>query len=143
MRSVNKVILIGNLTRDPEMKTTQSGQVIVSFGLATNRAWTTSEGDKKESAEFHEVVAWAKLGEICHKTLKKGKFVYIEGYLKTRSWETESGDKKYRTEIVAQDMVILSKRSDAPMGAGDDDDSYEPMPMEDDDYTPEDAENLF
>ena len=143
MRSVNKVILIGNLTRDPEMKTTQSGQVIVSFGLATNRAWTTSEGDKKESAEFHEVVAWAKLGEICHKTLKKGKFVYIEGYLKTRSWETENGDKKYRTEIVAQDMVILSKRSDAPMG-DDDHDDYEHVPMDEGhDMPEEDAENLF
>lgn len=140
MRSINKVIIIGNLTRDPEMKTTQSGQVIVNFGIATNRTWTTNDGQKKESAEFHEVVAWAKLGEICHKTLKKGKLVYVEGYLKTRSWETESGEKKFRTEIVAQDMVILSKRGDQ---GEDDDTSYDDMPEEDDDYIPEDAENLF
>lgn len=93
MRSVNKVILVGNLTRDPEMKTTQSGQVIVGFGLATNREWVTADRERKESAEFHECVAWAKLGEICHKYLKKGKLVYVEGYLKTRSWEDEKGEK--------------------------------------------------
>ncbi|PKL36588.1 single-stranded DNA-binding protein [Candidatus Peregrinibacteria bacterium HGW-Peregrinibacteria-1] len=122
MRSVNKVILIGNLTRDPVMKTTQGGQVITSFGIATNREWTTNDSDRKKSTEFHEVVAWAKLGEICNEYLKKGKLVYIEGYLKTRIWEEdESKEKRYRTEIVAQDMIMLNKRGD---GSDDGDDEY-------------------
>jgi len=110
MRTVNKVILIGNLTRDPEMRETQSGQAMVSFGIATNREWNGGDGERKASTEFHEVVAWAKLGEICHSYLKKGKLVYLEGYLKTRSWEIE-GDKKFRTEIVLHDMIMLEKKS--------------------------------
>ena len=110
MRSVNKVILIGNLTRDPEMKETQSGQPITTFGIATNREWNTSDSERKKSTEFHEVVAWSKLAEICNNYLKKGKLVYLEGYLKTKSWETESGEKRFRTEIVLQDMIMLDKR---------------------------------
>jgi len=110
MRSINKVIIIGNLTRDPEMRGTQNGQQITAFGIATNREWMTSGGEGKKSAEFHEVVAWGKLAEICNQYLKKGKLVYIEGYLKTRSWETEEGEKKFRTEIVLQDMIMLDKR---------------------------------
>lgn len=112
MRSVNKVILIGNLTRKPELKTTTSGQSIVTFGLATNRQWTTSSGEKRNSAEFHECVAWAKLAEICSQYLKKGMLIYVEGYLKTRSWDTEDGTRRFRTEVVLQDMIILEKRSD-------------------------------
>lgn len=119
MRSVNKVILIGNLTRDPELKTTTSGQSIVSFGLATNRQWTTSNGEKRSSAEFHECVAWAKLAEICKDYLKKGMLVYVEGYLKTRSWDMEDGTRRFRTEVVLHDMIILEKR-------GDRDVDYEP-----------------
>ena len=111
MRSVNKVILIGNLTRDPELKDTQGGQPIVTFGIATNREWVVGDGERKQSTEFHEIVAWAKLAEICGKFLKKGKLVYLEGYLKTRSWETENGDKKYRTEVVLHDMIMLEKKS--------------------------------
>ncbi|MFA6917745.1 MAG: single-stranded DNA-binding protein [Candidatus Gracilibacteria bacterium] len=111
MRSVNKVILIGNLTRDPEMKQTQGGQAVVTFGIATNREWMTSGSERKKSTEFHEVVAWAKLAELCHKYLRKGKLVYLEGYLKTRSWEMEDGSgKRFRTEIVLQDMIMLEKR---------------------------------
>ncbi len=110
MRSVNKVILIGNLTRDPEMKETQNGQSITTFGIATNREWNTAEKERKKSTEFHEVVAWAKLAEICNTYLKKGKLVYLEGYLKTKSWETETGEKKFRTEVVLQDMIMLDKR---------------------------------
>ena len=112
MRSVNKVILIGNLTRDPELKTTTSGQSIVTLGLATNRQWTTSSREKRSSAEFHECVAWAKLAEICHERLHKGMLVYVEGYLKTRSWDMEDGTRRFRTEIVLQDMIILEKRKD-------------------------------
>ncbi len=118
MRSVNKVILVGNLTRDPEMKDTQGGQAITTFGIATNREWVTNDSEKKQSTEFHEVVEWAKLAEICHKYLKKGKLVYLEGYLKTRSWETETGDKKYRTEVVLHDMIMLEKRGDDDAGSG-------------------------
>lgn len=110
MRSVNKVILIGNLTRDPEMKQTQSGQAVVTFGIATNREWVTSGSEHKKSAEFHEVVAWARLAELCHKYLRKGKLVYLEGYLKTRSWEVEGQGKRFRTEVVLQDMIMLEKR---------------------------------
>jgi single-strand DNA-binding protein len=112
MRSVNKVILIGNLTRDPELKSTTSGQSIVTFGLATNRQWTTSSREKRSSAEFHECVAWAKLAEICRERLHKGMLVYVEGYLKTRSWDMEDGTRRFRTEIVLQDMIILEKRAD-------------------------------
>lgn len=110
MRSVNKVILIGNLTRDPETRTTDSGQQVTTFGLATNREWMTREGDKKNSAEYHECVAWARLAEICGKYLKKGKFIYVEGYLKTRSWDTPEGMKKFKTEVIVQDMIMLEKR---------------------------------
>ncbi len=111
MRSVNKVILIGNLTRDPELRQTTNGQNIVTFGLATNREWITSSEEKKNSAEFHECVAWARLAEVCSKFLKKGKLIYIEGYLKTRSWDTEEGIRKFKTEIVVEDMIMLDKKS--------------------------------
>lgn len=110
MRSVNKVILVGNLTRDPELRQTTSGQSIVTFGLATNRDWSTKDGRRQQSAEYHELVAWARLGEICHQYLKKGKLIYVEGYLKTHSKEMPDGTKKFRTEIVVQDMIILEKR---------------------------------
>lgn len=111
MRCVNKVILIGNLTRDPELRQTQSGQSIVTFGLATNRDWNTKDNRKMTSVEYHELVAWAKLGEICNQYLKKGKLVYVEGYLKTRSKLMPDGTKKFRTEVVVQDMIILEKRN--------------------------------
>lgn len=110
MRCVNKVILIGNLTRDPELKQTTNGQSVVTFGLATNREWMTKDGRKMTSAEYHDLVAWAKLGEICHQYLKKGKLVYVEGYLKTHSKLLPDGTKKFRTEIVVQDMIMLDKR---------------------------------
>lgn len=110
MRSVNKVIIIGNLTRDPEMRQTPNGQNVTTFGLATNRQWITKEGEKKNSAEFHECVAWARLAEICTQYIKKGNLVYVEGYLKTRSWDSPEGIKKFKTEIVVQDMIILEKR---------------------------------
>ena len=112
MRSINKVILIGNLTRDPEMRNTPSGQSVVTFGIATNREWVTKDGRKQSSAEYHDLVAWAKLADICHQYLKKGKLVYVEGYLKTRSWDTPEGVKKFRTEIVVQDMIMLDKKGE-------------------------------
>ncbi|MFH1218779.1 MAG: single-stranded DNA-binding protein [Candidatus Peregrinibacteria bacterium] len=110
MRTLNKVIIIGNLTRDPETKETANGQKITTFGIATNRKWVTQGGEGKESTEFHEIAVWSKLGEICQKFLKKGKLVYLEGYLKTRVWEDDNGERRYRTEIVLQDMIMLEKK---------------------------------
>lgn len=111
MRSINKVILIGNLTRDPEMRQTPNGQSVTTFGLATNRQWVTRGQEKKNSAEFHECVAWARLAEICAQYIKKSNLVYVEGYLKTRSWDGPDGTRKFKTEIVVQDMILLEKRS--------------------------------
>jgi single-strand DNA-binding protein len=127
MRSVNKVILVGNLTRDPEIKQTTSGQSIVTFGLATNREWVTSNGEKKSLAEYHNIAAWGSLADICGKFLKKGKLVYIEGYLKTRSWDGPSGVRIFRTEIVATDMIMLDKR---PTGEDESDDYSEYLPSD-------------
>ncbi len=110
MRSVNKVILVGNITRDPEMKQTTNGQSIVTFGLATNREWVTSKGEKQSLAEYHNLVAWGKLAEICDQYLKKGKLIYVEGYLKTRSWDSPEGAKIFKTEVVIYDMIMLEKR---------------------------------
>lgn len=110
MRSINKVILIGNLTRDPEMKKTQNDQYITTFGMATNREWMTRDARKQQSAEFHDVVCWGRLAEIANKFLKKGKLIHVEGYLKTRSWDDASGVKKFKTEIVAEDLIMLDKR---------------------------------
>ncbi|MBI5152772.1 single-stranded DNA-binding protein [Candidatus Peregrinibacteria bacterium] len=118
MRNVNKVFIIGNLTRDPELKTTKSGQPIATFGVATNREWATKDGQKHTSTEFHEIVAWARLAEICVQLLKKGKLVYLEGYLKTRMILLPDNTKKFRTEVVVQDIIILEKRP-KPEGAAE------------------------
>ena len=137
MRSVNKVIIIGNLTRDPQLKETTGGQAVVTFGIATNREWKTNDGEGKKSTEFHEVVAWAKLAEICAKYLRKGKLVYVEGYLKTRSWEAEDGDKKFRTEIVLHDMIMLEKK-------GDEGETVDYVPEDNEEAPPvDDEDNLF
>ncbi|HPO06050.1 MAG TPA: single-stranded DNA-binding protein [Candidatus Gracilibacteria bacterium] len=111
MRSVNKVILVGNLTRDPSVKETSQGQKVVTFTVATNREWV-SNGDKKTLAEFHNVAVWGRLSSVCENHLRKGKLVYIEGYLKTRSWDTPEGVRISRTEIVAYDMIMLNKRGE-------------------------------
>lgn len=105
---LNKVMIIGRLTRDPETKTIPSGQMVATFSVATGRQWTDKEsGQKKEQTEFHNVVAWRRLAEICQQYLKKGSQVYLEGHLQTRSWDDPSGVKKYRTEIVADQMIML------------------------------------
>lgn len=140
MRCVNKVILIGNLTRDPELRQTTSGQSIVTFGLATNREWMTKDNRKMNSTEYHELVAWAKLGEVCKQYLKKGKLIYVEGYLKTRSKLMPDGTKKFRTEIVVQDMIILEKRSDAP---GMQNEEEAPSVPSEDEQGPADSDDLF
>jgi len=103
-------MLIGNLTRDPEMRYTPQGTAVCTFGVATNRSWTLESGEKKEDVEFHNVVAWNKLAEICANLLKKGRKVYVEGRLATRSWQGQDGTQKQRTEVVINDMVILDKK---------------------------------
>ena len=123
--SLNKVQLIGNLTRDPEMRQIPGGQVVSSFGLATNLSWTDQSGQRQDKAEFHNIVAWRKLGEICGQYLKKGSKCYIEGRIQTRSWEAEDGSKRYKTEIVADNMIMLDRKGEAiatdaaPMTQGD------------------------
>lgn len=111
MNSLNKAQIIGNLTRDPDLKQTANGQSVCTLGVATNRYWSDSSGQKKEEVEFHNVVCWGKLAEICAEYLKKGSKVFFEGRLQTRNWEDDAGIKHYRTEIVANDMIMLSPRT--------------------------------
>jgi len=113
-KSLNRVQLIGNLTRDPELRYTPNGTAVCSFGLATNRSWTTDSGEKKDEVEFHRIVAWSKLAELCSQFLAKGRKVFLEGRLQTRQWEAQDGTKKQSTEIVISDMILLdSKRPQA------------------------------
>lgn len=133
-RSLNKVMLIGNLTRDPEMRYTPQGAAVCTFGVATNRQWTTDSGEKKEDVEFHNVVAWNKLAEICAQLLKKGRKVYVEGRLATRTWQGTDGTQKNRTEVVITDMVILDKKMDDGGGVEVPDVGVEPQ------VAPEEAE---
>ncbi len=119
-RSLNKVELIGNLTRDPELKYTPQGTAVCTFGLATNRYWTTESGEKKEDAEFHRIVAWQKLAELCGQLLVKGRKIYVEGRLQTRRWTGQDGVEKQTTEVVINDMIILDTRGSSPQGEGSD-----------------------
>jgi len=113
MKNVNRVTLLGNLTREPEEKGNGNGNVtLVSFGIATSREWTTKTGEKKSSTELHEIVVWGKLAEICKKFLYKGRTIYIEGRIQSRKWENEEGEKRHRTEIVAEDVIILGKKKE-------------------------------
>jgi single-strand DNA-binding protein len=116
-RSLNRVQLIGNLTADPELRYTPQGIAVASFSIATNRTWTTGDGEKKESAQFHRIVAWSKLAEICDQYLAKGKKVYVEGRLETREWTDKQDVKKYTTEIIINDMILLGDRNNSAEGA--------------------------
>lgn len=109
-RSLNKVELIGNLTRDPELRYTPQGTAVCTFGLATNRSWVTDSGEKKEEADFHRLVAWNKLAELCSQLLTKGRKIYVEGRLSTRSWAGQDGVQRSITEIVINDMIILDNK---------------------------------
>lgn len=102
----NKAFIVGRLTRDPESRTLSSGQTVASFGLATNRFWTDQSGEKKESTEFHNIVAFGKLSDICSRYLSKGQIVLIEGRIQTSSWDDKDGNKRYRTEIIAENMQM-------------------------------------
>jgi single-strand DNA-binding protein len=109
-RSLNKVQLIGNLTRDPELRYTPQGTAVCTLGLATNRSWVTESGEKKEDTEFHRLVAWNKLAELCSQLLFKGRKVFVEGRLQTRQWQGQDGNQRQTTEIVISDMIILDSR---------------------------------
>jgi single-strand DNA-binding protein len=112
-KSLNRVQLIGNLTRDPELKYTPNGNAVCTFGMATNRSWTTDSGEKKEESEFHRIVAWNKLGELCSQFLAKGRKVYVEGRLSTRTWTGQDGQQRSTTEIIIDDMIILDSKGGA------------------------------
>jgi single-strand DNA-binding protein len=109
-RGLNKVMIIGQLGRDPEMRYTPSGRPVTSFSVASSRSWVTSDGDHREETEWFNVVTWGGLAEICKQYLRKGLTVYIEGRLQTRGWEDPDGKKHYRTEIVANEMIMLESR---------------------------------
>ena len=112
-RGLNKVLIIGNLGRDPEMRYTPSGKPVTSFSVAVSRGWTTSSGERREATEWFNVVAWGNLAEVCNQYLRKGSRVYVEGRLQTRSWDDPDGQRHSRTEVVANEMVILDSRAGA------------------------------
>jgi single-strand DNA-binding protein len=122
MSGVNKVILVGNLGSDPTLRYTSGGTAVCNFNIATSEKFTNKDGEKETRTEWHRVVTWARLAEICNEYLKKGKQVYIEGRLQTRSWEDPNGVKKYTTEVVANNMVMLGRAGDAPMDVPGDQD---------------------
>ena len=110
---LNKAILIGNLGRDPEVRYTPGGLAVANFSMATSETWTNKEGEKETRTEWHRIVAWGKLGEICGEYLSKGKQIYIEGRIQTREWEDKEGNKRYTTEITASQMLMLGSRESA------------------------------
>ena len=129
-RGVNKVILIGNLGSDPELRYTGSGTAVCNFSLATSESYKDRDGNQVENTEWHRIVAWARLAEICGEYLKKGRQVYIEGQLQTRQWEDKDGNTKYTTEIKAREMQMLGGRDDNGGGGnyGGGGDSYDQSP---------------
>jgi len=130
MSGVNKVILIGHLGGDPTVRFTQGGTAVANFNIATTERFNNRNGEREERTEWHRVVAWGKLAEICQQYLKKGKQVYIEGRLQTRQWEDQQGQKKYTTEIVANNMQMLGRAGDvADVPSQDNDNNYAPEPQ--------------
>jgi single-strand DNA-binding protein len=133
MASVNKVILIGNLGRDPELRYTPGGQAVANFTLATNERFSTKDGEKQERTEWHRIVAWGRTGEICAQYLSKGRSVYVEGRLQTREWEDKEGQKRRTTEIVANTVQFIGGRGEGgpaapPTGSGGSGGGFEPGP---------------
>lgn len=114
MAGLNKVILIGNLGRDPEIRYTAQGQPVTTFSLATTESWTNKSGEREQRTEWHRIVTWGKLAEICSEYLSKGKQVYCEGRLQTREWEDRDGNKRRTTEVNAQQVLMLGRRGDGP-----------------------------
>jgi len=112
-RCLNRVMLIGNLTRDPELRYTPAGMAVASFGLATNRVWITKQGERKEDAQFHRIVAWNKLAELCSQLLSKGRRVYVDGRIQYRDFVDQENNKKQIAEIIIDDMIILDNKGSA------------------------------
>lgn len=131
---LNKVMLIGNVVRDPEMRTTPNGKNVSSFSIATNRVWTDASNQKQTKAEFHNIVAWGRLAEITSQYLKKGSKVYLEGRLETRSWDDPNGVKRYRTEVIADNMIMLDR-------AGASSSSTDTQPTKRDDFSQPEPKN--
>lgn len=117
-RGLNKVMIIGRLGRDPEMRYTPSGKPVTTFSVVTSRSWTTSEGERRVESEWFNIVAWGNLAEICKQYLSKGQQVYIEGRLQTRHWDDQEGHKHTSVEIVANEMIMLSERRDSEEHGG-------------------------
>ena len=113
--NLNKAMIIGNVTRDPELRNTATGQTVAAFSIATNLVWTDQSGQQQKKTEFHNVVAWRKLAEVCAKYLHKGSKVYVEGRLQTTDWTDQAGSKRYRTEIVIENMIMLDSKGGSPM----------------------------
>jgi single-strand DNA-binding protein len=130
-RGLNKVMIIGHLGRDPEMRYTPSGRPVTSFSVVTTRAWTSAEGERHEESEWFNVVAWGNLAEICNQYLTKGQQVYVEGRLQTRGWEDEERKKHYRTELVASEMIVLGDRRN----------NTSPVPISSSNDSPDQEEN--
>lgn len=116
--NLNKAMIIGNLTREPELRNTATGQSVASFSVATNLVWTDQSGQQQKKVEFHNIIAWRKLAEICAKYLHKGSKVYIEGRLQTTDWTGQDGVKRYRTEIVTDNMIMLDNKGGAEINTG-------------------------
>jgi single-strand DNA-binding protein len=126
---INKVILIGNLGKDPELRHTQSGTPVASFSIATSERWKDKNGEQQERTEWHNIVAWSRLGELCNEYLNKGSKVYVEGKLQTRKWQDQNGNDRYTTEIVARDIQFLTPRGEsAGTGTYEDPGPSEPPP---------------
>jgi single-strand DNA-binding protein len=129
MRGLNKVMIIGQLGREPEMRYTPSGRPVTSFSVFTTRSWTSSEGDRREETEWFNVVAWGNLAEICKQYLHKDQPVYVEGRLQTRGWEDQEGKKNFRTELVANEVIILGERRGAPSEGGEEPPAEDEFPF--------------
>lgn len=144
--NLNKIFILGNVARDPESRSTPSGQTVTNFSVATNRLWTDGQGQKQKKAEFHNIVAWGKLGEICAQYLQKGKLVFIEGRVETRSWDAPDGTKKYKTEVIAETMQMgprtgsesTARPSNNSSSAGSDNNDDVPIIDSDDEIKMED-----
>ncbi len=141
---VNKVILVGNLGADPEIRYTPSGAAVANFRIATTESWKDSEGQRQDRTEWHRIVVWGKLAELCGEYLAKGRMVYVEGKLQTRQWDDRDGNKRYTTEVQGREVTFLGGRSDASNSnhggqaaqnnnGGSKDFDYGPPPMDDDD----------
>jgi single-strand DNA-binding protein len=139
---VNKVILVGNLGSDPEVRSTPSGQRVANFRMATSRSWSGQDGQRQEKTEWHSIVAWGKLADICERYLTKGKQVYVEGRIETRSWQDKEGQTRYKTEVICEQMQMLGRAGadrggepamDMPPRGGMPDESFAPAGGADDD----------